>query len=247
MLIQLGRIHELVRYPIKSMAGVAVQSASLGWHGLAGDRRYAFRRLAEHSGFPWLTAGRFPELIRYLPFGLDESSDEPSPTHVRTPAGTDLLLESAELQKEISSRCGLELELMNFKHGIFDDASVSMISLATTAGIGQAVGLHMDHRRFRANIVLDTLDAEPFLEDRWVGGTILFGDDEPRPAVTVTTRDVRCVMINLDPDTAKQDAAIMKTLVGLNDNNAGVYGTVVRTGTLNVGQPVYLVQDEPAA
>lgn len=34
----------------------------------------------------------------------------------------------------------------------------------------------------------------------------------------------------------------MKTVVRLNGNNAGVYGTVVQTGTLRVGQPVSLVR-----
>src|ERR1700675_478972 len=30
--------------------------AKLGWHGLDGDRRLAFRRMDDRSGFPWLTA-----------------------------------------------------------------------------------------------------------------------------------------------------------------------------------------------
>ena len=130
---------------------------------------------------------------------------------------------------------------MKLKHGIFDDASVSVISLATIAGIGREAGVELDRRRFRANIVLETDDPEPFLEDGWVGGTLVFGDSEPRPAVSVTARDVRCMMINLDPDTGTPDARVMKTVVRLNKNNAGVYGTVVRTGTIRVGQPVSFV------
>jgi hypothetical protein len=74
-----------------------------------------------------------------------------------------------------------------------------------------------------------------------VGGTLVFGDSEPRPAVSVTMRDVRCVMLNLDPDTGTQDKRLMKTVVRLNDNNAGVYGTVLQTGTIRVGDPVSLV------
>jgi hypothetical protein len=58
----------------------------------------------------------------------------------------------------------------------------------------------------------------------------------------MTARDVRCMMINLDPETAKQDARVLKTVVRLNKNNAGVYGTVVQTGTIRVGQPVSLVR-----
>ena len=240
MMIHLGHVRELVRYPVKSMAGVPTESAVLGWHGLNGDRRFAFRRMGDESGFPWLSASRCPELILYRPFGLDESSGEPLPTHVRTPAGVDAELRGAELQREITERSGISVELMGLKHGIFDEGAVSVISLSTMAGIGRAVGIELDRRRFRANIVLETDNTELFLEDAWVGGTLVFGEEEPMPAVSVTMRDLRCMMVNLDPDTAKQDARVMKTVVGLNANNAGVYGTVVRTGTIHVGQSVRL-------
>jgi len=240
-MIELGRVCELVRYPVKSMAGVATESAILGWHGIAGDRRFAFRRLGDDSGFPWLSASRVPAMILYRPFGLDESAGEPLPTHVRTPEGTPLKLNSVELEREIAERLGSAVELMKFKHGIFDDATISVISLATIAGIGREAGMDLDRRRFRANIVLETEGREPFLEDRWVGGTLVFGDSEPRPAVSVTACDLRCMMINLDPDTGVQDARVMKTVVGLNKNYAGVYGTVVRTGVIRVGDPARLV------
>jgi uncharacterized protein YcbX len=222
------------------MAGTATESAYLGWHGLDGDRRFAFRRLGDNSGFPWLTASRVPELLLYHPFGLDELTGEPLPTHVLTPAGTQVELRSAELQSEIAGRFGSSVELMNLKHGIFDEGSLSVISLATIAGISREAGVDLDSRRFRANVVLETHDTEPFLEDGWVGGRLVFGDSEPRPAVIITQRDVRCMMINLDPDTGRQDARMMKTVVRLNKNNAGVYATVVQTGRIHIGQTVSL-------
>jgi uncharacterized protein YcbX len=240
---EVGHVCELVRYPVKSMAGTVTESAFLGWHGLDGDRRFAFRRLGDDSGFPWLSASRVPELVVYHPLGLDESTGEPLPIHVRTPAGTHLELRSAELKSEVAERLGSSVELMKLKHGIFDEASVSVISLATIAGIGSEAGVNLDRRRFRMNIVLETPDDEPFLEDGWVGGKLVFGNTEPRPALTVTSRDVRCMMINLDPDTGAQDARVLKTVVRLNQNNAGVYGTVVQTGTIRVGDPVRLVLD----
>ena len=239
-MIQLGHVKEVVRYPVKSMAGNSTESAYLGWHGLDGDRRFAFRRLEDNSGFPWLSASRLPELLLYHPFGLDESTGEPLPTHVRTPAGISVELRGAALQDEISERLGTSVELMNLKHGIFDDSAISVISLATMAGISSTAEVDLDTRRFRANVVLETLDLEPFHEDKWVGGTLLFGDGEQAPMVRVTQRDVRCMMINLNPDTAEQDARLLKTAVRLNDNNAGVYGTVVQTGKIHVGQAVSL-------
>ena len=235
-IIQIGHVREIVRYPVKSMAGIATASALLGWHGLEGDRRFAFRRVEDRSNFPWLSASRLPELLLYQP-----GSPEEKPTRVVTPAGSSLELGSDELNAEITERFGSQVELMQLKHGIFDEADVSIISLTTIAGIGREAGLELDRRRFRANIVLEPERKDPFLEDEWVGRKLVFGNGEARPAVNVTMRDLRCVMINLDPDTAEQDLRVMKTAVRLNDNNAGVYGSVVQTGTIHVGDRVSLL------
>ena len=242
-MIHVGHIREIVRYPIKSMAGVPTDSAFVGWHGLKGDRRFAFRRVNDKSAFPWLTASRLPELLLYQPMGLDENADEPAPTHVRTPEGMSLALGSAELQDSVAEKFGSAVELMKLKHGIFDEASVSVINLATIAAIGVEAGQDLDTRRFRPNIVIVADATEPFQEDNWIGGRLVFGSGEVGPIFSMTMRDVRCVMINLDPDTAKQDPRVMKAAVSLNDNNAGAYGTVVRTGRISVGQSVNLIKE----
>ena len=239
-MIHVGHVREIVRYPIKSMAGLPTDSALVGWHGLEGDRRFAFRRLDDKSWFPWLTASRLPELLLYQPTGLDENADEPSPTHVRTPDGMSLAIGSAELQKSVAEKFGSAVELMKLKHGIFDEASVSVINLATIAAIGVEAGQDLDTRRFRPNIVIAADATEPFQEDLWIGGRLVFGNDQDGPILSMTLRDARCVMINLDPDTAKQDPRVMKAAVCLNNNNAGAYGTVVRTGRISVGQSVSL-------
>jgi uncharacterized protein YcbX len=223
------------------MAGVATDSAFLGWHGLTGDRRYAFRRLNDKSGFPWLSASRLPALVLYQPLGLNGDAEEPSPTQIRTPEGSNLALDSEELHKSIAEKLGSPLELMKLKHGIFDEAPVSVINLATMSAIGREVGEDLDTRRFRPNIVIATDAPEPFLEDGWIGGSLVFGASDRGPVVNITMPDLRCMMVNLDPDTAKQDPRVMKAVVRLNQNHAGVYGSVARTGELRVGQPVSLI------
>jgi uncharacterized protein YcbX len=135
---------------------------------------------------------------------------------------------------------------MKLRHGIFDEASVSVINLATISAIGREVGEDLDTRRFRANIVIATDATDPFLEDSWVGGRLVFGTRDAGPVVDITMRDERCMMMNLDPVTAKQDPRVMKAVVNLNGNNAGAYGTVARTGQLRVGQPVSLIIETPA-
>jgi MOSC domain-containing protein YiiM len=75
---------------------------------------------------------------------------------------------------------------------------------------------------------------------------LVFGDaDSGGPAVSVTQRDLRCMMLNLDPDTAAQDGRVMRTVVRLNANYAGVYAAVVRSGTVRVGDRVGVSRDAP--
>ena len=253
--MELGRISAIYRYPVKSMAGELLDVARLGWQGIEGDRRFAFRKLNDKSEFPWLSASKLPQLLLYKPFCLDSNANrrngELLPTHVRTPDGKEYELRSDELLKEVSSRCGSDLELMHLKHGIFDEASISVISLSTVRGIeresGRGEGL-CDLRRFRPNIVIETNSPEPFEEDRWMGRTLMFAEANnasaslaaPTPGIGVTMKDERCVMVNLDPDTAEKDSEVMKAVVRLNENYAGVYGTVVSVGELRVGQVVTL-------
>jgi uncharacterized protein YcbX len=241
--IELGTIRSLFRHPVKSMAAERLDSVAVGSRGVAGDRRLAFRRLVEDGGYPWLTASKLPEMLLYRPRGSQEDTQppgcqvlsEPLPSHVLTPTGDRLEIAGEALAAELSRRYGSAVELRHVSDGIFDEASVSLIALGTLRGIERAWGRELDVRRFRPNIVLDTSDERPFAEDAWVGKQLEFGDGDG-PIIRITLRDKRCVMINLDPDTAESAPDLMKTVVRLNDNYAGVYGEVVRQGELRVGQ-----------
>ena len=238
--VEIGHIQAMYRYPVKSMAGESLEHAPLGWYGLEGDRRFAFRRVAEQGGFPWLSASKLPALLLYTPIRQDISQDNIVPTHVMTPDGKVLEMRSDELRDEIIRRSGVDVQLMQLKQGTFDEATISLLSLATSHKITNDSGNPPDIRRFRPNIVLDTHQREPFTEDEWVGKTIIFGDTGGSPAIHVTVRDKRCAMVNLHPETAQSDPAVLKTVVRLNQNCAGVYGTVIRPGMLAVGQTLWV-------
>jgi uncharacterized protein YcbX len=64
MPIEIGQIEAIFRYPVKSMRGEPLDAATLGWHGLDGDRRFAFRRLDERGGFNENTAGAYGTVTR---------------------------------------------------------------------------------------------------------------------------------------------------------------------------------------
>src|SRR3954447_22066704 len=83
-----GRGAALWRYPVKSMGAEALEHADVSWHGLAGDRRWAFvREGLERSGFLWLTIRERAEMWRYEPSFENPERPDDSKTFVRTPAG----------------------------------------------------------------------------------------------------------------------------------------------------------------
>jgi hypothetical protein len=130
--------------------------------------------------------------------------------------------------------------MMQMKHGIFDEASLSVIASDTVREISRLAGRSPDVRRFRPNVLVRLLRAVPFQEDEWVGGVLSFGEGDEAPAVAVTMRDERCSMVNLDPDTASSAPEMMKAVVRVHENTAGIYGTVTRTGRVAVGQRIFL-------
>ncbi len=243
MPIRIGEVEALFRYPVKSMSGERLDVAELGWHGFDGDRRLALRRTEDSSGFPWLSATRLPELILFAPRRSGSAADADLPSHVRTPEGEELPILGAELAADISRRHGSPVEMMHLSRGIFDEASISVITGATVLEIGRLAAQRPDARRFRPNIVIASQRSIPFEEDEWVGGVLSFGEETEAAAVSVTMRDPRCSMVNLDPDSARPAPEVLKAVVRARENNAGVYATVTRCGRLTAGQPVLF---EPA-
>lgn len=240
MLIEIGHVEAIFRYPVKSMGGEPLEVANLGWHGLDGDRRLAFRRIDDRSGFPWLTASKLPDLLLFAPRRREDGAQGDLPTHIRAPDGQEMPVFGDGLAAEVGRRYGAPVEMMQLRHGIFDDASISVIASDTVREIGRLAGQAMDVRRFRPNIVVRSLRTVPFQEDGWLGSVLSFGDGDDAPAISVTMHDVRCSVVNLDPDSATPAPEVLKTIVRANQNHAGIYGAVTRIGRLAVGQTILL-------
>jgi uncharacterized protein YcbX len=240
MLIEIGHVEAIFRYPVKSMAGERLEEAILGWYGLEGDRRLAFRRMDDRSGMPWLTASKLPDLLLFAPHRREDGAQGELPTHIRTPDGEELAVFGEDLAAEVGRRYGAPVQMMHLRHGIFDEASISVIASDTMCEIGRLAGRSLDIRRFRPNVVVRLLRSVPFEEDEWLGGVHSFGEGDDAPAINVTMRDERCSMVNLDPDSASPAPEVMKAVVRANQNNAGIYGAVTRIGRLAVGHTILL-------
>jgi uncharacterized protein YcbX len=240
MPIEIGHVEAIFRYPVKSMGGERLKVAKLGWYGLDGDRRLAFRRIDDRGGFPWVTASKLPDLLLFAPHRREDGGQGDVPTHVRTPDDDEMPVFGEDLATEVGRRYGAPVQMMQLNHGIFDEASISVIAFDTVREIGRLAGMSLDVRRFRPNVVVRLLRPVPFQEDEWLGGVLSFGEGDDAPAITVTMRDVRCSMVNLDPDSASPAPEVLRAVVRANQNNAGIYGAVTRIGRLVVGQTIIL-------
>ena len=196
--------------------------------------------MEEHGGFPWLTASKLPELIHFTPLRLEGGNGAALPTHVRTPEGDELPLFGEALATEVGRRHGAPVQMTHLRSGIFDEASISVITSETAREIGRLAGTSADTRRFRPNVVVRSASGIPFEEDEWLGGVLTFGEADDAPAVSVTMRDERCVMVNLDPDGGRPAPEVLKAVVRANQNCAGIYASVTRIWRVSVGQAVVL-------
>jgi uncharacterized protein YcbX len=236
-----GVVQQLYRYPVKSMRGQAVDVAPVYWHGLAGDRRYAFVRAGNTTRFPWLTGREVPQLLRYSPY-LGEDGDPGSvAVRVHTPDGDDFAVEDAALREELAALHGAEVQLLHSSRGIPDSAAVSILGAASVRELGERVGMTFNPIRFRPNVLVATNGDRPFEEEDWLGGLLVFGDRPDSARIRANRKDPRCMMVNLDPELAEQNPAVLRAIVRERDTCAGLYASVEGIGTIQVGDPVYFV------
>jgi len=61
-------------------------------------------------------------------------------------------------------------------------------------------------------------------------------------AIRVDRRDSRCIIVNVDPESGRPDAQLLKLIGRHRQACAGVYGTVVHPGLVQVGDPVTIAR-----
>lgn len=239
-----GYVRAIYRYPVKSMRGEPLAQAEVGWRGLAGDRAYAFVQSGSTSGFPWLTARQYPQLVRYAPSFEHPDAAEKSAVRVRTPDGEDMAVESADLRCRIARDYPRPIHLLHlWWNRTFDYAPVSLITTSTLAAAGDLAGQPLEALRFRPNLVVETIESRSeFPEEAWAGHTLALGDSDRAPRIRVDLRDPRCKVVNISPEAGRPDAEVLDALVRSRKMTAGMYCSVERPGITAVGAPVLLAE-----
>ena len=251
-----ARVAEIWRYPVKSMQGERLATATVQPDGLAGDRRWGVRD--EETGRV-LTGRREPRLLEAAA-SLDDD-DQPA---IVLPDGdrvlgagpaTDAAL-SGWLERPVRLvAAGQQGDRAEFFADATDDSSAPIewtmpagryvdamaLLLLTTASLREGSARYEDGewdvRRFRPNVLLDA-PGHGWVEDAWCGQGLAIGD-----AVEVTPRQpcVRCTMVTRPQPGLRRDLDIYRTIAHHHSGNLGVWTTVTTTGTLREGDAARLV------
>jgi uncharacterized protein YcbX len=260
-----GTVESLWRYPIKSMAGEAIERAFLGFAGMYGDRIYGFVNSAAPAGTPFFTARNRHDMLLYRPQFRDHviAAKPPNQTEaeelgpgltplypsapelavdVQTPAGETLAVDDPALVGQLARRVSNDaLSLVRSDRAMTDCRPVSLISLQTIQQLGEEISIGLDKRRFRANVYVQLTTGGAFAEDFFVGRQLQIGS---RVVVAATVRDERCKMITIDPDTAELTPAILRNVARSHGGHAGIYCAILTEGMVQVGDQITLL-DRP--
>ena len=100
---------------------------------------------------------------------------------------------------------------------------VSVHSRGSVRELGEALGMSIDDRRFRSNIVID--DAAPWSELDWAG-EVRIGELTFQTAGPI----VRCLATHANPDTGVRDAKVLTTLTGALAQQEPTLGRLLLSG-----------------
>jgi uncharacterized protein YcbX len=208
----------LWRYPVKSLAGEPLVSATVTPDGIPGDRVV---HVCGPEGVR--TARRYHRLLRLTatlgadarPFINGYPWDSPQALAlVREAAGDDAWLEAHE---------GLER---------FDILPLLVVTDDAVARFGR------DIRRLRPNILIGGV--EGIDESCWEGARLHIAE----AVVRLEQLRGRCTMTTIDPDTLKRDPEVLKDIGRRFGGRLGFDANVVRSGTVRIGNEIVLERPE---
>ena len=216
-------VAEIWRYPVKSMAGESLEAADIGALGIPGDRRVQVYDAGERV----VTARTHPRLLGHRGTLGPDGEPRVDGRHWRDPT---VLADVIRVVGPGATLSGEEDPSLRF--------DVLPLLVATDGAIA-AFG--RDRRRLRPNLVIGGVAG---LEERsWPGSHLAIGD----VVIDVAGLRGRCVITTFDPDSLAQDPQVLRDIVQRFGGKVALDCSVVRGGTIHLGQEVDLLRHRATA
>lgn len=227
-----GRLLRIARFPVKSMGSEDRDVARIGWTGMEGDRQYAFLKQGDRTRFPWFTGRDHSDLVRWRASYADPDASRTSPVTVVSPSGERFAIDDPALPAALEEAAGRPVLPLRLGRGVYDSMPVSIVTTAGLAALHAAHGGPVDPRRFRTNLLVES--DRP--DTDWIGRRVRLGEVE----LYLAEGAARCAMVTIDPETAARDPSVLRTVAQRFGNRMATYASVLRPGTVRVGDPVSL-------
>lgn len=229
----LGTVHEIWRYPVKSMQGERLEKCAIDPGGLIGDRGWALRD--EQAG-KTCSAKQHWKLLLCSARYLEEPTETNIPhVEITLPDGSTCRSDQNDTAEKLSNYLERPVTLAPPQPaGNYFD--VGPYHLLTTASINALRTLlpesKIDCRRFRPNILIQTPPSTiGFVEFGWTGSAIRLGD------ITMTAGGPvpRCGMTSSPQPNLPKDPEVIGTLISETDKKLGIYSCTGHSGIIQVG------------
>jgi uncharacterized protein len=222
-------VHEIRRYPVKSMAGESLDAVEVDARGLAGDRWYAVV-----DGDGKLASGKHSARFRRRDAVFDYAARTTDDGVRVTGRGGGWTVGDPALDAALSGVMGDPVRVLaEAATPHQDQGEVSLVGTASLDWCREHLGVDADRRRIRPNLVVDT--SEPFVEETWTGlvsvGTARLRFDQ---------RIERCRMIDIAQDGLPPEGGWLKALTDTRELCLGIHLDVVEPGTIRRGDEVRL-------
>ena len=226
-----GRIVLVTRYPVKSMGGEQLASAEVGPEGLFADREYAV-----YGADGKLASGKHSRRFRRMDPVFDLVAAKRGPETVVTLGdGTEVVVGQPDSDAILSAHFGEPVSLKRETDVPHQDAAqLSIVGSATLAELGrhEGDGRPVDPRHLRANIVVQT--EQPYAEEDWVGHDVTIGEVGLRVSEPIE----RCRMVGVAQVGLPARPGMLRAISDHHDLFAGIYASITRPGTIEVGDVV---------
>ena len=227
----LRKVVALQRFPVKAMGVEALESVDVGATGLLGDREWAVYDAAGK-----LATGKHSRRFRRMdPVFTASARRDGDHTVITLPDGRRVVAGTPEADATLSEHFGEPVTVRretDVQHQ--DAATFSLVGTATLVELGrhEGDGRPLDPRHLRANLVVET--DEPYAEESWVGRDLTIGTVRLR----LTEPIERCRMVGVAQVDLPERPGMLKAISEHHHLDAGVYATVLQTGSIAVGDAV---------
>ena len=221
-------VHEIRRYPVKSMAGESLPSVEVDARGLAADRWYAVV-----DGDGKLSSGKHSNRFRRRD-AVFEFASRTTDDGVRvTGRGGEWRVGDTALDTALTEAMGDPVRVLAEAVTPHQDAGqVSLVGTASLDWCREHLGVDADRRRIRPNLVVDT--SEPFVEETWQG-LLTVGAARLRAVEPI----VRCRMVDIAQEGLPREGRWLKALTDTREMSLGIYLDVARPGVVTRGDEVH--------